>query len=156
MKVFGDGDEFVDEFLIQYYSRSRMLTAECEGRMAAMLHILPFDTGLGRASYIYGVATDPEFRNRGLASQLLREALRLCDERGDDAVFLIPTPDKEWLRGFYGRFGFSGAVPAEFRTPDGFDFGTGDPATDLAMIRLRRPGTPLPERLVCSYVSAAL
>lgn len=151
MKVFGDGDEFVDAFLMRYYSRSRMLTAQCEGRTAAMLHILPFDTELGCTSYIYGVATDPEFRNRGLASQLMEQALQLCDEHGDDAVFLIPTPGKEWLRGFYGRFGFAGAVPAAFRTPDGFDFGTGDPAADLAMLRLRNPAAPLPERLACNY-----
>ncbi|MDE6507953.1 MAG: GNAT family N-acetyltransferase [Alistipes sp.] len=151
MKVFGDGNEFIDTFLMRCYRRDRMLTAQCKGRTAAMLHILPFDTELGRSSYIYGVATDPEFRNRGLASQLMEQALRQCDERGDEAVFLIPTPDKEWLRGFYGRFGFSGAVPAEFRSPDGFDFGTGDPATDLAMVRLRQPGTPLPERLTCRY-----
>ena len=119
--------------------------------MAAMLHILPFESESGRTSYIYGVATDPAFRGRGLASQLLREALRRCDEQGDEAVFLIPTPGEAWLRDFYGRFGFAGAVPTEFRSPDGFDFGTGDPATDLAMIRLRDPSAPLPERLTCSY-----
>ena len=151
MKVFGDGDEFVDTFLMRYYDRSRMLTAQCEGRTAAMLHILPFDTELGRTSYIYGVATDPEFRNRGLASQLMEQALQLCDEQGDDAVFLIPTPGREWLRGFYGRFGFAGSLPAAFRTPDGFDFGTGDPAADLAMLRLRNPAAPLPEQLICTY-----
>ncbi len=151
MKVFGDGDEFVDTFLMRYYDRSRMLTAQCEGRTAAMLHILPFDTELGRTSYIYGVATDPEFRNRGLASQLMEQALQLCDEQGDGAVFLIPTPGREWLRGFYGRFGFAGSLPAAFRTPDGFDFGTGDPAADLAMLRLRNPAAPLPEQLTCTY-----
>jgi len=151
MKVFGDGDEFVDTFLMRYYDRSRMLTAQCEGRTDAMLHILPFDTELGRTSYIYGVATDPEFRNRGLASQLMEQALQLCDEQGDGAVFLIPTPGREWLRGFYGRFGFAGSLPAAFRTPDGFDFGTGDPAADLAMLRLRNPAAPLPEQLTCTY-----
>ncbi|MDE6876984.1 MAG: GNAT family N-acetyltransferase, partial [Alistipes sp.] len=55
------------------------------------------------------------------------------------------------LRGFYGRFGFAGSLPAALRTPDGFDFGTGDPAADLAMLRLRNPAAPLPGQLTCTY-----
>ena len=37
-----------------------MLTAECEGPTAAMLHLVPFESELGRTTYIYGVATAPE------------------------------------------------------------------------------------------------
>lgn len=125
-----------------------MLSVEREGRLAAMLHLLPFDSEAGPVDYIYGVATAAEYRNRGLASQLLREALRQTDARGATAL-LIPTPGEPWLRGFYGRFGFEGAVPVTFRTPDGFDFGTGDPATDVAMVRLHNPAAPLPEKLEC-------
>ncbi|MCM1151762.1 MAG: GNAT family N-acetyltransferase [Alistipes sp.] len=150
-KAFGDEEEFVDSFLMRYYSRRRMLGVERDGRLAAMLHILPFESELGRTSYIYGVATDPEYRGRGLASQLLHEALQRCDERGDDATILIPTPGEAWLRDFYGRFGFTGAVPTAFSSADGFDFGTGDPAADLAMIRRRNPAAPPPERLTCRY-----
>ena len=144
MKAFGDDEQFADSFIMRYYSRRRMLTAEAEGRTAAMLHLLPFRTELGRTTYIYGVATDPAFRGRGLASQLMREAMRLIADRGDDAAFLIPTPGKEWLREFYGRFGFAGDVPTEFVSADRFDFGTGDAAADRAMVWRRTPEGPLP------------
>ena len=153
--VFGDDDELIDAFLIRHYDRSRIFSAEQDGRLTAMLHVLSFDSELGRTSYIYAVATHPDFRGRGLASQLMAEALRQCDERGDDAVILIPTPGQEWLRDFYGRFGFSGALPATFRSPDSFDFGTGDPAADLAMVRRRDPAATLPEKLTCTYRPAA-
>ena len=63
--AFGDDEQFVDSFLMRYYSHHRMLTAECDGRTAAMLHLLPFETPLGRTTYIYGVATDPACRHRG-------------------------------------------------------------------------------------------
>ena len=119
----------------------------------ATIHLVPFDTELGRTTYIYAVATDPAFRGRGLASQLMREAMQAIAERGDDAAFLIPTPGQEWLHGFYGRFGFDGAVPTEFVTPDGFDFGTGDTATDLAMVWRRDSSVPLPEQLTASWHS---
>ena len=101
--AFGDDEQFVDSFLMRYYSRRRMLTAECEGRTAAMLHMLPFESELGRSTYIYGVATAPEFRRRGLAGKLIREAMRLIGEQGDEAAFLIPS--EEWLHGFYAKYG---------------------------------------------------
>ena len=151
MKSFGDDEQFADSFIMRYYSRSRMLTAEVEGRTAAMLHLVPFDTELGRTTYIYAVATDPAFRGRGLASRLMREAMQVIAERGDDAAFLIPTPGEEWLHGFYGRFGFEGSIPAKFITPDSFDFGTGDTATDRAMVWRRDASAPLPETLTATY-----
>ena len=147
--AFGDDEQFIDSFLIRYYSRSRMLTAEYEGRTAAMLHLLPFESQLGRTTYIYGVATAPEFRRRGLAGKLMGEAMRLIADRGDDAALLIPS--EEWLRGFYAPYGFSGAIPVTFASPDGFDFGTGDPSKDLAMVWRRDASAPMPETLQCSY-----
>lgn len=148
---FGDEEQFIDSFLIRYYSRRRMLSIERDGRMAAMLHLLPFESELGRTTYIYGVATAPEYRGRGLATELMREAMRLAGERGDDALFLIPTPGEEWLRDFYGGFGLEGRIPVEFVTRDGFDFGTGHAADDVAMLWLRDPTRPRPERLRCTW-----
>ena len=148
---FGDEEQFIDSFLIRYYSRRRMLSIERDGRMAAMLHLLPFESELGRTTYIYGVATAPEYRGRGLATELMREAMRLAGERGDDALFLIPTPGEEWLRDFYGGFGLEGRIPVEFVTRDGFDFGTGHAADDVAMLWLRNPARPRPERLRCTW-----
>ena len=117
----------MDSFLIRYYSRRRMLCIERDGGMAAMLHLLPFESELGRTTYIYGVATAPEHRGEGLATELMREAMRLIEERGDDAT------------------------PVEFVTKDGFDFGTGNAADDLAMVWQRRPEQQRPERLRCLW-----
>ncbi len=152
MAAFGDDEKFVDEFLIRYYDRWQMLTAESEGQLAAMLHLLPFESELGRTTYIYGVATDPAFRHRGLVTRLMQEAVRVIDERGSDAAVLIPTPDQAWLRDFYAEFGFRDAIPITFVSPDGFDFGTGDPTKDLAMVRRRETSTSLPETLRCQYM----
>lgn len=150
-EAFGDGDDFVDSFLIRYYSRRRALTVEEQGQTVAMLHLLPFDTELGRTTYIYGVATARSARHRGLASQLMRQAMTLITERGDDAAFLIPTPGEEWLRTFYEGFGLAGELPVSFVSEDGFDFGTGDAATDRAMIWRRDNSTPLPEQLTATF-----
>ena len=124
-----------------------MLSVECDGTLAAMLHLVPFHSELGRTTYIYGVATAAGFRGRGLASALMRDAMRTIAERGDDAAILIPAPSNDRLREFYGRFGFAGDLPVAFDTADGFDFGTGDPAHDRAMIWRREESRPLPDRL---------
>lgn len=150
---FDDDEAFIDSFLMRYYSHRRVLTASCDGRTAAMLHLVPFDSELGRTTYIYGVATDPAFRRRGLAERLMREAMQLIDERGDDAAILIPS--SEWLHGFYGKFGFEGSTPTTFASQDGFDFGTGDAATDKAMVWRRDKMAPIPELLQCVYTEEA-
>lgn len=148
-KCFDDDDDFIDSFLMRYYSRRRMLTATRDGRIASMLHLLPFESELGRTTYIYGVATAPEFRNCGLAGSLMSEAMHLIQERGDDAALLIPS--EEWLYGFYNRYGFEGSIATDFSSEDNFDFGSGDPEKDRAMLWRRDPSAPLPATIHCTY-----
>ncbi len=142
-EAFGDGDDFIDSFLMRYYSRRRMLAEERDGTLASMLHLVPFESELGRTTYVFGVATAPAFRGQGLASELLRRAETICRGRGDDALALIP--DGEGLRAFYARLGYGGDRTVEFTVPDGFDFGTGDPLRDRAMLLPLHSGTPVPE-----------
>ena len=148
IKCFGDEETFIDSFLIGHYSRKRMLAAEEDGRLAAMLHLIPFESELGRTTYIYGVATDPDYRGRGLASGLMREAMRRIAEEGADAAILIPS--HESLKDFYAPFGFEDrSLPVVFEAPDDFDFGSGNQEQDRAMVWRRNNSAPLPERLHC-------
>jgi len=146
-ECFGDDDDFVDRFLIDRYSRSRML-AVCEGgEPVAMLHPFVFRSELGRTLYLYGIATAPQHRRQGLASGLIDTAIRRAREEGCDAVMLIPA--EESLAAWYARFGFTERCAVRFETADGFDFGTGDPARDVALV-LRLGSAPLPETLHCT------
>jgi len=179
-EAFGDEDDFIDAFIMRFYSRRRAFTARREGRLAGMLHRVPFRTELGRTGYLFGVATGREFRRQGIASQLIAETIRRSREEGFDALMLIPADEQ--LRRFYARFGFAGAVPVRFAAardfdaaasdasdasdPSGdngygsgeFDFGTGDPAADFAMILPLGDGTAtdalptsLPSSLTACY-----
>ncbi|MEW4487912.1 N-acetyltransferase [Thalassoglobus sp. JC818] len=62
------------------------------------------------------VAVIPEFQNRGIGSQLVREGLKLCKESGHHIVIVLGHPE------FYPRFGFS----SEFAKPLASPF-SGDP-----------------------------
>jgi len=128
LACFDDDEPFIDRFLAAHYDARRCEVARHDGGIAAMLHIVPF----GETAYIYAVATDPSCRRRGLAGNLLRRAIARCRAEGFRYAALIPGSDD--LRRWYAGFGFAGTVPTRFRTRDGFDFGTGDPARDRAMI----------------------
>ena len=81
-----DTQDDVEQFLLSRYDERRCLVARRDGRIAAMLHIVPFrDT-----AYIYAVATVPDCRQQGLAGGLLREALDRCRAEGFRYAALIP------------------------------------------------------------------
>jgi GNAT superfamily N-acetyltransferase len=77
-----------------------------------MLSRMPFSVRGYRAVYIYGVATRPDHRGRGLAGSLIMEALKTP---GADIAALVP--ERPELAGFYGRFGFAprGRLPRDGR-----------------------------------------
>ncbi len=128
--VFGDSRRDVDSFLVRYYSPERSVVRYHGDRVTAMAHIVPLTTQAGRTAYIYSVATDPAFRGRGLARSVVDECIARARRAGFDSVALIPA--EESLKGFYAAAGFGDtAMPMTFSGD--YDFGTGDPARDLAM-----------------------
>ena len=130
-EVFDDEQEFIDLFMIEVYRPENMLVVEQQGRVVAMLHIVEMQTSIGRAGYLYAIATAAEYRGRGYASQLLDKALKLMRERAYDVAMLIPANDA--VKPFYERFGFvDRAFEVDFS--EGVYLGTGDKQADLAMV----------------------
>lgn len=143
-EVFGDERDFVDMFLMHHHNPALCFTHEEDGAVVAMLHIIPMQSNAGRVAYIYAVATSAEYRNRGFASALIDEALRHIEQSDNyDIVALIPSDDN--ARRLYAAHGFADtAIPMHFCHE--FDFGTGDTARDVAMVRPLH-GTPQPEQI---------
>lgn len=71
-----------------------------------MLTVIPAHiTGKqGKFAYIYAVGTDPEYRGRGLAAQLIRETEQYLKECGYQGALLFPA--EEGLYAFYERLGY--------------------------------------------------
>lgn len=101
-EAFGDGD-FTDLFFRTGYAPERCLAA-FDGALLAALHW--FDCALEgqKAAYIYGIAAFESCRGRGVGSGLIRAALEELENRGYEAVFLVPAEPS--LFGYYERFGF--------------------------------------------------
>lgn len=71
-----------------------ILWMESEGRVAATIRVL----GTGDACSIGRVATDPAFRGRGLAAELVRRGITLAD--GDPITISAQAHLQDWYSGF--------------------------------------------------------
>lgn len=106
--TFGDSDAFVRLFFTRVYRPQNALTLSRDGRLAAMLHLVPYSLRIGHrtlpAAYICGVSTRPEARGQGLMTALMRRALRTMRRRGFALTTLIPA--EPWLFDVYARLGY--------------------------------------------------
>ncbi|MDR0532059.1 MAG: GNAT family N-acetyltransferase [Oscillospiraceae bacterium] len=118
---FGDGEAYVRLFWEECPWRG--LAAEEDGRLASMLFLLPGGLALrGRqapASYVYAVATLPDYRGRGFAGALTERAAQFARAEGQAALCLLPA--SESLYGYYAKLGFVNAFAAQqWELPQGF------------------------------------
>ena len=131
--IFGDDIVEIDSFLVRHTDAIPLIHKENE-RVVSMLFVVPLQMWEQSVAYIYAVATLPEYRGRGIASQLLNEALQLVEQsRKFDCVALIPSSTES--KRLYERLGFEDSQkPMLFPASD--YLGTGSVPHDLAMIKL--------------------
>src|SRR5574344_30907 len=146
-QCFEDESDYVTTFLVRYYIPEIAILRKVNHIVAAMMFMIPCDSELGKVFYIFGVATLPDFRHQGVATSMLNEAILTCKEQNVTYLFLIPGHAS--LKTFYANFGFEDVnLPVEFMVD--FDFGTGNPEKNKAMIlRLKDSSIPLPDTLHC-------
>ena len=131
--IFGDEIAEIDSFLIRHSDAIPFIHKE-NGRVVSMLFVVPLRMWEKRVAYVYAVATQPEYRGRGLASKLLNEALQFVEQsRSFDCAALIPSSTES--KRLYERVGFEDlGVPMAFPASD--YLGTGSVPHDLAMVKL--------------------
>ena len=132
-EIFGDEIAEIDTFLIRHSEAVSMIYKEGD-RVVSMLFVVPLQMWEQRVAYIYAVATLAEYRGRGIASNLLGEALRYIEEsRAFDCAALIPSSTES--KRLYERLGFENVQkPMIFPVND--YLGTGSVPHDLAMIKI--------------------
>ncbi len=131
--VFGDERKHIDAYFAFYHKKENHLIVEEDGRVAGMLYLPQFKTEIGVVSYVYALAVHPDFRSKGYASVLMKKAMEVAVQRGDNAILYIPA--EESLKDFCKRFNYEDAeIKLNFNLNEDFDFGTGDKDMDIAMI----------------------
>lgn len=152
--AFGDTEEFLDSFFARAYSPRRCRCVMDGGTVAAALYWFDAACGSRKFAYLYAVATDPAYRNRGLCRALLADTGSLLREQGVQGLLLVPENGD--LARMYEKMGFlpctavseftctAGDTPAELR-----QIGAGEYA------RLRRQFLP-PDGVVQEGTALAL
>ncbi len=104
-KCFNDSNVFLDYYYNERTAPENILCSVERGRVTGMLHMIPRavikQSKRIPITLIAGVATDPEFRGRGIAHALLNKAESVCNT---DALILKPADDG--LFNFYGSIGY--------------------------------------------------
>ncbi len=114
--VFGDTDEYVENYYVNQYSPQKVLVLRDEGGVRSMLALFDCehrwgDGGTTKASYLYALATDPAVRGRGYAGFLLKYADFYLQGRG--IPFLSTVPAEESLQKFFARSDFQPCHPMD-------------------------------------------
>lgn len=106
--VFGEGEAYMQLYFGRKFRPERCMAVEEDGKLVSSLEILPYPFAFHQmqagSGYLSGVATLPEYRNRGLMGQMLVETFRYQRQLGQLVSTLIPASAS--LYDLYERFGF--------------------------------------------------
>lgn len=106
--AFGDTEAFIDGFFTTAYAPSRCRCVTVDGNVAAALYWFDVSCEGQRMAYIYGVATAPEYRGKGLCRALMADTHAHLALRGYRGALLVP--EGEALRRMYASFGYENAT----------------------------------------------
>ena len=102
--AFGDTDDFLDVFFSTAYQPDRCRCIREGDSVPAALYWLDMDLQGQKFAYIYAVATDPDFRGKGLCRMLMEDTAEVLTARGYDGAILVPQ--EECLRVMYRKMGY--------------------------------------------------
>lgn len=112
-QAFGDTDAFVGGFFNVGFSPERCHIIEQEGKLAAALYWFDCLWQGRKVAYIYGVATDMDFRGQGLCRKLMEDTHKQLKEAGYVGAALVPAD--VGLYRMYEKMGYRGFCPMETR-----------------------------------------
>lgn len=102
-QAFGDTDAFLDLFFATAFDPKRSLCA-VDGDAVAAMYWLDGTCRGKPVAYLYAVATDKEFRGRGLCRALTERAHEILKTRGYAGAVLVPA--EPGLFEMYGKMGY--------------------------------------------------
>lgn len=102
---FYDADPYLSWYFDNVFAPENTVAALEGDRVISALQLLDFDVAVrGKVYpcyYIAGVSTLPEFRGKGIATEVMAEAEKIAKSRGKEFALLTPSIDN-----FYEKFGY--------------------------------------------------
>ncbi len=97
--VFGDDEDYI-KFFLNGCKNKLCLGYFVDNELVSMIFLIDCKYGSYIGKYVYAVATDKKYRNKGYASLLINEAKKNMN----DFLWLIPA--EESLFDYYSKLGF--------------------------------------------------
>ena len=107
-EAFGDDKEIIELFMSKVLNSAQTYVARKSGIIVSVLYALPT---IDDNYYLYALATDADYRNRGYMSALIRYFIDHFD-----AGYFFLIPGEEELVSYYEELGFDVHVPAGIRS----------------------------------------
>lgn len=90
--AFPEEPDFNHYFFKNIFDYENTLVLIKDNHIVSMAQMMPYDLkSVGSVTYIYGAATDPNYRKQGLMSMLLKKSFEIDVEKGRAASILIPA-----------------------------------------------------------------
>ena len=113
--AFGDGDDFIQRYLNIAERKHFLHSMQVDGQLTSFLNLIPLSCSIGNITYqgfyLFGVATDPQFRGLGYSRNLFRDVLAVSH-----ADFIVTVPASQSLFDFYATQGFSAVVSRKWES----------------------------------------
>ena len=103
-QAFGDPDDFIDMFFRVGYDPERCRYLTVDGHVAAALYWFDCSVEDQKWAYLYAIATDEAYRNRGLCRQLMAATHAHLQKNGYAGTILVPG--SRALFDFYEKLGY--------------------------------------------------
>lgn len=102
---FEDPEAYIRYFFDNKFHPDKTLVKICDGKIVSSLYIVDYTVRMRgedfKSGFVVGVATYPEYRNRGYAGELLKEAFVVLRQRGYRFSHLYP-----FRHSFYRPYGY--------------------------------------------------
>ena len=103
-QAFGDTDAYLDSFFAFGYAPDRCRQISIDGKVAAALYWFDCEFSGKKIAYLYAIATDEAYRNRGLCRRLMEDTHRHLKALGYAGALLVPA--NPGLFDFYKKMGY--------------------------------------------------
>lgn len=113
LACFEEDTRAVDLFFENAMQFAEVYCAKSDEKIVSALYLIGAHLNGKKAHYIFGVATLPEFRGRGIMGNLMEYALNDAKQNGDVYSLLFPANEK--LYNFYAKFGYKANCTAKSR-----------------------------------------
>ena len=113
-KAFGDTDAFLDGFFATGFALDRCRCLFQNEQLAGALYWFDCQWDGQKLAYLYAVATDPDFRGKGLCRALMEDTHRHLKTLGYAGTVLVPG--NPGLFSLYKKLGYSPFCPMQTLT----------------------------------------